>query len=288
MDPTSVTVIGLVANIALSIAKVSLGLLFGSNVLLADGIHSGGDLVSDVAVLAGLNVSRRQADDSHPYGHRRFQTLVGLLIGGIVVASAVAVVIIAVEKWRRGVKIAYGWTPFFVAIASVVIKEVLFRLTRRVGRETGDTAVLANAWHHRSDAFSSIAAAAGMLGVALGGAAWGFLDHVTAIALAGVLIAMGLKLCFDAAQELVDRAPARAIMDHIGSIVARTEGVRTYHAFRMRQAAGTLEMDVHIQVDPTLTVGEGHDIAREVRRRIVLADPNVTSVIVHVEPAEDW
>jgi cation diffusion facilitator family transporter len=288
MSPITITVVGLVANVALSIAKVALGLVFGSSALLADGIHSGGDLVSDVAILTGLNVSRRQADDSHPYGHRRVQTLVGLLIGGLVFVSAGIVGISAVDKWRRGVVVAYGWTPLAVAMVSVAVKEVLYRQTRRVGRRTGDTAVLANAWHHRSDAFSSIAAGIGMLGVALGGAEWGFLDHVTAIALAGILVAMGLKLCFGACQELIDRAPAKAIMDHIGSIVARTEGVRTYHAFRMRQSAGTLEMDVHVQVDPTLTVGEGHDIASEVRHRITLADPNVTTVVVHVEPAENF
>ncbi len=282
------TVVGLAANVALTVGKVLIGLAFGSATLLADGIHSAGDLVSDIALLAGLNLSRKEADVSHPYGHRRVQTLVALFIGLLVVASAGGVVYTAARKWIEGTPIAYGWIPFIAAMVSVVAKEILFRATRRVGRRTGDTAVLANAWHHRSDAFSSVAAAIGMFGVALGGGEWGFLDNVTAIALGGVLVAMGSKLTFTAAQELIDRAPSRAVLDHIAGIVARTEGVRTYHAFRMRQSAGKLEMDVHIQVDPALSVGEGHDIATEVRRRIMEADPSVTTVIVHVEPAEDW
>ncbi|NLF29634.1 MAG: cation transporter [Planctomycetes bacterium] len=279
---------GLVINVALTVGKVLIGLTFGSATLLADGIHSGGDMVSDIALLAGLNVSRKGADVGHPYGHRRVQTLVALFIGLLVIASAGGVVYTAAHTWVLGTQVAYGWIPFIAALVSVVSKEALFRATRRVGRRTGDMAVLANAWHHRSDAFSSVAAAIGMFGVAVGGAKWGFLDSVTAIALGGVLVTMGAKLTFTAAQELIDRAPDTEILDNIGAIVARTEGVRTYHAFRMRQSAGKLEMDVHIQVDPTLSVGEGHDIATEVRRRIMEADPSVTTVLVHVEPAEDW
>ncbi|MFW6154808.1 MAG: cation diffusion facilitator family transporter [Planctomycetota bacterium] len=284
----TVTFVGLGVNVALAVAKVLIGLAFGSATLLADGIHSAGDLVSDIALLAGLNVSHKEADVSHPYGHRRVQTLVALFIGLLVVGSAAGVVYTAARRWIEGVPIAYGWIPFAVALVSVLSKELVFRATRRVGRRTGDTAVLANAWHHRTDAFSSLAAAVGMFGVALGGADWGFLDSLTAIALGGALVTMGSKLVFTAGQELIDRAPSRTVLDNIAAVVARTEGVRTYHAFRMRQSAGKLEMDVHIQVDPALSVGEGHDIATEVRRRIMEADPNVTTVTVHVEPAEDW
>jgi cation diffusion facilitator family transporter len=164
---------------------------------------------------------------------------------------------------------------------SVASKDLLYRLTRRVGLRFKDNSLLANAWHHRSDAFSSVAAAAGMLGVAIGGKEWAFLDHATALALSGMLVAIGLKLIAQAAQELIDRAPARSVMENIAGIVQSTAGVRSHHAFRMRQLGGRLEMDVHIQVDPNLTVCQGHDIATEVRRRIWEADPNVTNVIVH-------
>lgn len=284
LSPIGVTLAGLVVNVLLSLLKIAAGLLMHSGTLVADGIHSAGDLVSDVVVLVSLDASYKEPDEQHPYGHRRIQTLASMLIGMLVIGAAVSIGVAAATHWRSGVSTAYGWGPFCIAMASVVVKELLYRLTNTVGRRTGDAALLANAWHHRSDAFTSLAAAAGMAGVAIGGAEWGFLDHITAIGLSGVLLGMGLKLCFSAGQELIDRAPAKATRASIAAIIADTEGVHTYHAFRMRQSAGKLEMDVHIQVKPTLTVAAGHDIATEVRARILNADANVTSVIIHVEP----
>jgi len=286
LSPMSVTWLGLAANVLLSIGKVAAGALFGSGVLLADGLHSASDLMSDLAVLAGLHVSARPADGSHPYGHRRVQTLSAMFVGVVIIAAAAWVAVSATAQWRRNVVPSYGWIPFAIAAASVAVKEVLYRLTRAVGRRTGDAALLANAWHHRSDAFSSVAAAGGIFAVAWGGAGWGFLDHAVAIALAGVLVVVGLKLVAQAGNELVDRAPSKEVTDGIAAIVAETDGVRSYHAFRMRQLGGRREMDVHVQVDPALTVVEGHDIATRVRSRIHQADPDVTAVIVHVEPAE--
>ncbi len=285
-SPAGITWTGLVANVVLSIAKVTAGVFFGSRTLLADGIHSGSDLVSDVAVLAGLRFSKMPPDPKHPYGHRRVQTLVGLFIGGLVIAAAIGVGISAVSGLRGGAERAYGWTPFVMALISVVVKEALCRLTLAVGHHAGDQSLLANAWHHRSDAFTSLAAAAGMFAVAVGGQKWAMLDHVTAIALAGLLVVMGLKLVAQSGGELIDRAPARDLMEGIAAVVAETPDVRGYHAFRMRRLGGKLEMDVHVQVDPHLSVAEGHDIATRVQERICQADPNVTSVVVHVEPAE--
>jgi cation diffusion facilitator family transporter len=287
LTPMGITLVGLVVNVLLSAVKLVGGVLFGSSALAADGIHSASDLISDIAVVAGLRLSSRDADDTHPYGHHRIQTLTAMFVGLLVVAAAGWVGVSAAVKWRGQTEVEYGWVPFSLAMLSVVVKETLYRLTRRVARRSGDPALRANAWHHRSDAFSSIAAAAGMFGVAAGGAKWGFLDHFTAIALAGVLVTIGLRLAAQAAAELVDTAPTRAVMNKISAIVAETAGVRTYHAFRMRQLGGKLEMDVHVMVDPELTVAEGHDVATEVRRRIFEADPNITTAIVHVEPAED-
>ncbi len=286
LSPKGITWIGLATNVVLSAGKLAAGVLFGSGVMLADGVHSASDLVSDFAILAGLQVSARPADGSHPYGHRRVQTLAVMFVGGVIITAAMWVGVSAATKWHEGMAAVYGWVPFGIAAFSVAIKETLYRLTRNVGRRTGDTALLANAWHHRSDAFSSVAAAAGTFAVAWGGRGWGFLDHVMAIALAGVLVVVGLKLIGQAGNELVDRAPSREVTESIAAIVAETDGVRGYHAFRMRQLGGRREMDVHVQVDPALTVVQGHDIATRVRRRIYQADPDVTAVIVHVEPVE--
>lgn len=285
-SPVGITLVGGVGNIVLSAVKITAGLAFASQALLADGIHSLSDLASDLAILWGLKVSNRQADQCHPYGHRRVQTMVAMLIGVLVVSAAVTIGVTAGTAWHDRQSVSYGWVPFLLALGSVAIKEALYRVTRRVGRRSGDLALMANAWHHRSDAFSSLAAAVGMGGVALGGNPWAFLDHATAIAMAALLVVIGLKLMGQAAQELVDRAPARELLEGLASVLAETAGVRSHHAFRVRQLGGKLEMDVHIQVDPGITVAQGHEIASLVQKRIARADPNVTTVVVHVEPAE--
>lgn len=287
MTPAGITYAGMGLNIALSAAKMTLGLLVGSQALFAEGLHSLSDLASDVAVLAGLRVSHKPADPEHPYGHRRVQTLVTMFIGAMLAGLAIWAATAAIRRWLAGEHPRYGLLPFALLMVSTVVKEWLFHATRRVGRRHADTSLIANAWHHRSDAFASLATAAGVLAVAVGGPAWGFLDHVTAIALGAVLGVMGLKLIAQAGQELVDRAPSRHVLETIERTVAGTEGVRSYHAVRIRQLGGALEMDVHVQVDPALTVVEGHDIASEVRRRVFEADRNVTVVLVHVEPANE-
>lgn len=279
-----VTWLGLIGNVLLAAIKAIVGLAAGSQALLADAVHSLSDMVSDLAVLAGLRASAKPADQDHHYGHRRVQTLVAMFIGLLILAAAAGIGYNAARSWLRGVFASYGWLPFAIAMLSVVTKEALYQVTRMVARKTKDAALKANAWHHRSDAISSVAAGIGMFGVALGGSKWAFLDHATALALAGFLIAIGLRIAAEAGQELIDRAPARDLTDRIAEIICSTEGVRDYHAFRMRQLGGKLEMDVHIQVEPTLTVCQGHDIATEVRRRIMEVDSDVTACIVHVEP----
>ncbi len=285
LSPAAVTWLGVGLNIALSATKIALGLAVGSRALFVDGLHSLSDLASDAAVLASLRVSTRPADPDHPYGHRRVQTLTAMFIGLLLLGAATWAAVSAVAGWREGVLTDYGWAPFILLLASAGLKEGLYHLTHRAARRRHDASLMANAWHHRSDAFTSLAGSLGVAGVALGGPEWGFLDHVTTLVLSGLLLGVGVKLIVGSAQELIDRAPGEHVMEGLAAVVARTRGVRGYHAIRMRQLGGKLEMDVHVQVDPHLTVRQGHDIATEVRRRVWRADPNVTTVLVHVEPA---
>jgi cation diffusion facilitator family transporter len=279
-------------NTLLAAGKVLAGTLFRSQVILADGLHSLSDLVTDAAVIAGLRASQKPADPDHPYGHRRISTLVALFIGAALLAAAAYIAYNGVRLFRGHVA---GHTslpvrpavPLCVALASVLVKELLFRLTRRVGRQTEDPSLVANAWHHRSDAFSSVAAAAGLGGVLMGGSAWRFLDPLMAIVLSAFLVVIAVRLLASSAAELVDRAPEAARLAGLSRAVAGTAGVRSYHAVRARQVGGKVEMDVHVQVDPELTVREGHDIASAVRSEVQKADPKVVEVIVHVEPADE-
>jgi len=289
--PKGITWISGMVNVTLAVAKILVGIACRSQTLLADGLHSASDLVTDVAVLAGLRVSSRPADLSHPYGHRRFSTLVGMFIGVTLLAAAVWVAYSALSTFHnylhKHIRIAIRpGLPFWLALASVPVKEAMFRISRWVGRRASDVSVIANAWHHRTDAFTSAAATVGLAGVLFGGNSWQFLDPLTAIVLAAFLVVASVRITVTSASELVDRAPDREILERIGQVVAKTQGVVSYHALRARQVGGQITMDIHIQVDPNLTVQQGHEIASVVRQRIMEAPCEVVEVVVHIEPAE--
>ena len=286
--PTGVTLLGLVIDLALGAAKLLAGVFCHSQAILADGLHSASDAATDLAVLAGLRISGRPADENHPYGHRRAMTLVTAVLGLLLLGAGGYVLyasVVGVGERGGPASEVRPSLPLAMAVLSIVLKEALYHVTVRTGRRAGDSSLIANAWHHRSDAASSVAAAAGLTAVAIGGPRWHFLDHLTAMILASFLAVVALRILRDAAEELMDRAPSPAELEQIAASVAGTRGVRSFHAFR--RLGGKLEMDVHVQVDPELSVRAGHDIASTVRARVRQYCPNVLNVIVHVEPAED-
>ncbi len=275
------------ANGGLSVAKILAGILFYSQTILADGLHSISDLITDLVVLAGLKVSERPADEDHRYGHRRVSTLVAMFVGAALVIAASWIVFKAIISLHEPAQSVRGMVPFWVAVASVPVKEFLFQVTRYVGRRTSNVALLANAWHHRTDAFTSIAAAVGLAGVAFGGADWCFLDPLTAIVLAAFLLVVAVKIIAMSSSELIDRCPDAETMAGITDAVSRTPGVLSYHAVRARKTGGKVCMDIHIQVDPNQTVKQGHDIATAVRENVMAAESDVVEAIVHIEPPRD-
>jgi len=286
LTPRSVTWLGLVANVTLAGAKILGGWAFSSQAILADGVHSLSDLVSDIAVLAGIRVSERPADHSHPWGHRRVSTMVAMFVGSLLIVLGGVIVYNAIVSFREVHEPLTSLVPLGLALATIPVKEVLYRLTRSTGRRVGDVSLIANAWHHRSDAFSSIAAAAGLTVVAIGGRGWSFVDELTALVLSAFLIAAAGRIMWSAASELIDRAPNPAILEVIEQAVRGTSGVRGHHAIRARHIGGKVTMDVHILVDPSLTVRQGHDIASAVQESVKKTDGNVVDVNVHVEPWE--
>jgi len=286
LGPQAVTVLGLAGNLALSGAKLAAGWFCFSQAIFADGLHSLSDCATDLAVLAGLRISGQPADDCHPYGHRRAMTLVTAALALILLGAGGWVVYVALRDMARAHHAVRVGLPLAIAIVSVVSKEALYHVTVRVGRRAGDLSVVANAWHHRSDAWSSVVAAVGLAAVAIGGPRWQFLDHVAAMVLASFLAVVAVRLLREAGAELMDEAPGAELMRPIEQAVANTPGVDSFHAVRARRLGGKLDMDIHVQVDPDLTVRQGHDIATEVRRQVMNCCPNVLSVIVQVEPKE--
>jgi cation diffusion facilitator family transporter len=287
MTPKRVTLLGLATNVGLAAVKVTVGLLTGARALLADGLHSVSDLASDAAVLLGLRFSGRPPDEDHHYGHRRVATLVSMLVGVSLLVTAGWIIYDAIASYGESLKIRVGLLPFLVALGSLVPKELLYHITRRVGLRAKDPSVVANAWHHRTDAFTSLAAAAGIAGATFGGQRWAFLDRFAAALLAAFLAVTAVKLVKDAVEELIDRAPGREMVRRIGRTINAVPGVHTSHRLRVRKMAGSLTLDVHILVDPDLSVAQGHDIATTVQEKVEECECDILEAVVHVEPDND-
>lgn len=285
LTPRNVTIYGLVINMVLAGAKIAAGFIFSSKTILADGAHSLTDLVTDFAVLIGLKFGDRPADESHPYGHRRVHTLIAMFVGAALLVTAVWIGLSAIlQLHQHTAKPIKGPIPLILALLTIPVKEILFHVTRYVGMRVGNPGLLANAWHHRSDAVTSVVAALGIAGAMFLGPKWAILDDITASVLAAFILVAAAKMIIAAAMELIDHAPNPELILRIKNIVTQTPGVEGYHQLRARKLGGQVDMDIHVLVDPNLTVDMGHKVASEVRSRILHADIGVQQVIVHVEP----
>ena len=274
----------MITNIILALLKLIIGFISGSRALMADGVHSASDISSDLAVLWSWKASNHPADQDHPYGHRRYQTIVALFISGLLFLAAGGIIYDSLKTLSRGPAGIAGWAPFYVAVFSIAAKEIIFHLTRRVAKCFRDDALMANAWHHRSDAFSSIPVAVGVAVVLIGGEKWYFVDQLMAAALGVIIITVAWKIGRKAFMELTDHAPSERVMKKVREILSEHPEVKDFHGVRARTMGGFVEMDFHILVDPELTVRRGHDIAEEVEILIKNTDESVSSVVVHVEP----
>ncbi|MEO0070595.1 MAG: cation diffusion facilitator family transporter [candidate division WOR-3 bacterium] len=284
-----VTILGMVINIILCGGKILAGFSAQSSAIIADGLHSLSDLGSDIPVLWGITAAKRPPDRDHHYGHFRYESLTALFVGILLILASLYIAIhslITLSEKHNGIR---NWLPFWWAIASIVLKEMLYWLTISVGRRYHNPAVTANAWHHRSDAFSSIAAASGIAGALIGGPRWAFLDHLTAVLLASFLIFIALRIIRESIQKLSDRAPHPETLSRLYQTIASIPGVISFHAFRARHsgAGNRIEMDVHIQVDPKISVEDGHEIANRVEKEVRSANPDVTNIVVHIEPKKE-
>jgi cation diffusion facilitator family transporter len=284
-DIVRVTCIGLVANILLAICKMVGGLLGSSQAIVADGVNSLSDTITDVAVLVGVRYWTRAADEEHNYGHGRIETIITSFIAATVLAVAVGLAWTAVVGLHAQKRHSVELIAFAAGLVSIVTKEFLYHWTVRVGREQRSPAVIAKAWDHRSDVFSSIPATLAVL-IAVVRPDWWFLDHVGAMIVSVFIFRTGLRIGWPAIQQLVDIAAPEQARERIRKIAEETPGVRLVHALRTRYAGSGLQVDLHIKVDPLLTVREGHDISELVKKRLLAEGPDVVDVIVHLEPFE--
>ncbi|GAB4318935.1 MAG: hypothetical protein Kow0074_08420 [Candidatus Zixiibacteriota bacterium] len=282
----TVTLWGLLVNLVLTVLKIVVGVTSSSLALIMDGVHSIADSVTDVTILIGRRFWMAPPDERHPHGHGRVETLITAIIGFLVMATGVGLAYRAITEIPRSAGITAPMSVLLVALASLIGKEAIYRWTIAVGQRHRSRAVVANAWHHRSDALSSVPVVIAVLAVWIR-PDWQFLDPVAAI-LVGVLVAHAAKqIIWPALLELVDTAPSRSTRLALHKIIEETEGVLDAHAVRVRRVGPGLHVDLHIHVDPRISVLAGHDIATEVRHRLLNSIHNVSDVIVHVEPHDE-
>ncbi len=285
-DGMRITWIGLWVNLLLGLIKTLAGWSLGSKALIADGMHSLLDLLSDIAVLLGLSMARRPEDENHHFGHHKFVSFAKFFIGGILIVFSISLVVSSLLDFRSGAGVApVAGSAACVAIVSILVKEALFWWTRGVAKRLHSDLLMANAWHHRMDSISSVGVAVALLGVWLGGADWAFLDGAVTLVLGCYLVFEAAKIFLRACSDLLDAAPEREVIEDLREHILPTPGALAYHDFRVRRVGDVYEIDLHLQVDPKITVEKGHRIAREVKLRLREQHPEVSKVLVHVEPA---
>ncbi len=280
----SITVVGGVVNLVLSLLKISVGWLGQSHALIADGLHSLSDLLSDGLVFYASHHGAQAADEEHPYGHARFETLATVILGALLIAVAGGIVWDAIARFFSDEAVSYGWLIISVAALSVLSKEVLYHLTLRVAKETKSDLLKANAWHHRSDAVSSLVV---LVGVGLDMAGFQYFDSIAAL-LVGLMVAkIGFELVFEASKELVDTALDAEVVEHIKEVILSVEGVKALHFLRSRKMGEMALVDVHIIVSPMISVSEGHLISDRVRLTLLDKVAGLAEVMVHIDPEDD-
>ncbi len=278
---TRVTLAGAVLNVLLSAVKLSVGFFVGSAALIADGAHSLSDLSTDAFVIIGARVSSRPPDESHGYGHGKYETLAALLVGVALIAVGLLIAIEAGVSLYRHEQHISGYPVLIVAAASIALKEWIYHVTQRVARRVKSPALSANAWHHRSDALSSIAV---LIGAAAGAFGWDHGDQLAAIAVGVMVCLVGARSVFGTFVDFTEGSiPARE-RAAITLAVEGVSGVRGWHRLRTRMVGREVYMDLHVLVDAGLSVAEGHAICDTVEGSIRRSLDRPVNLLVHYEP----
>ena len=280
-----VTLIGMLVNLLNTLAKIFVGVLANSSALIADAIHSLSDLLSDILVLAATHFGRKKPDEDHPYGHDRYETLATLLLGTILIAVAGALAWDSISRLLKpGEMIIPSALALLVAAASVLSKEWIYRYTLKIAKKINSKLLEANAWHHRTDALSSIVVFVAILG-SLFGFTW--LDQLAAV-IVGIMIAkMGAELIWDSLKELVDTALPPEETEKIYAAAKTIAGVRDVHHLRTRTMGSRTLLDIHLQVAPYLSVSEGHEIGVWVAKKLRDEFDHISDVTFHIDPEDD-
>ena len=274
---------GLLTNAVLVLVKFVAGIIGHANALVADAVESSADIFSSLIVWMGLSIAARPADEDHPYGHGKAEPIAAAIVSLMLLGAAVGISIMAIREIRTPHHLPAPFT-LFVAAGVIFIKEVLYRRVSRVGKEVGSTVIAADAWHHRADAISSLAAFIGISIALIGGRGWEAADDWAALVAAIVVAINGIRTLRPAISGLMDEAPDLTVKERAIDAALRVGGVRSVENLNIRSYGVGFYVDLHVKADPDISLEAAHEIAAKVKYAIREAIPSVASVLVHMEP----
>lgn len=288
---SKVTLVGGAGNLLLLAFKFTAGILAHSAAMIADAVHSLSDFITDIVVLVFVGISARPQDSTHDYGHGKFETLATFFIGLALAAAAIGIVVNGAVKfasWLNGAELAApGTLALWAALISIVVKEILYRYTASKGRKLESPAVVANAWHHRSDALSSIAAAVGIGGAILLGKRWTVLDPLASIVVGAMLLKVAWELVKPSLGELTEKSLPEETEKEILDIICSDPAVSHPHNLRTRRIGNRIAIEVHVRMDGDMPLREAHNKASLIERKLRDRFGPQTHVTVHTEPLKD-
>ncbi|MEQ6917654.1 cation diffusion facilitator family transporter [Halomonas sp. SSM6] len=280
-----VTLIGALIDFAVGVAKMITGFTVGSAALVADGIHSFSDILTDIFVVAATHFGRQEPDNNHPYGHGRIETLATLWLGSVLIFVAGGIAWASITRLVGGEPIpAPGLWAIGIAVLALLAKEWIYRYTMQVARRVNSRLLEANAWHSRSDALSTLVVLVGLVAAQVG---VGWMDAIAAIVVGIMVGQVGWRLLWESSQELIDTALPTDERDAMQQAAEEVSGVRSVHDLRTRKLGSDILLDLHIVVPPRVTVSEAHEIGNEASRRLREAFPNLHDVTFHIDPEDD-
>jgi len=283
-----VTLIGFFVNLVLTVAKISAGIIGKSSAMIADGVHSLSDFATDIVVIAFVNISGKESDENHKYGHGKFETFATLIISLVLFGVGIGVLINGSKSIMSALKGVQPEAPGYIALAaaivSIISKEILFRYTIVEGKKINSDAVIANGWHHRSDAFSSFGTTIGIGGAIFLGESWRILDPIAGVIVSFFIMKVAIDLAMPSIRELLESSLPPDVVEEIEVILTNHPDIQAYHHLRTRKIGSIYAIDVHIKLNRSITFVRSHDIATEIEWSLRKRFGNGTQIIIHTEP----
>jgi cation diffusion facilitator family transporter len=280
--------LGFVANLLLTLIKLLAGILARSSAMVADAVHSVSDFATDLVVIGSLSVASRPKDHNHKYGHGKVETLATAFVGGVLILVGLGLLYSGSMKiysvYQGNILQQPGMGALYAAIGSIIVKEILFRYTLKVGNQTNSQAVIANAWHHRSDVYSSFGTLLGISGAIFLGQKWVILDPLAAIIVSFFIFKIAIKITRNTLLELIETSLSREHEDEIIELASGVIGVHDPHELKTRKIGNNIAIDIHIKVKNNLNIEEAHNITIDLEKTLRQAYGDETHISIHTEP----